>query len=316
MNYAHISLFKQRDAAGVHLGGVEQFAAYLKRAIPELQIISWPDYPRWEQHPDLPDFEKAAILNHWLLEQGAIGKDTTVIVDGYWGMGLEKHNVGRLISVVHGTYYGRFLQHQIYWWGEVVGMDHVETQRYLWDASATEVVAVCQETQNELIKMGINKSRVIYHGVDLDTLKPLGYARRCWMHGAVGNRKGAEIVPIIENLSGIPIEPMSEHTGKLENKAMRLAAAHALVAPTYHEGNAYLLLEALACDVPLFTFATGLACEMDERCGFITDDMHPVAMANAIKNANLDRFKPREWAEEHASLEGFVDEWRKYLCNS
>lgn len=315
MKYFHISLFKTRDAAGVHRGGVEQFGMYLQRAIPDLRLLSWPDYPHWKEYGEYADYEKAQILSHWLLDERVLDKDSVVLTDGYWGMGLEGR-VGRLISVVHGTYYGRFMQHQIHQWGEIVGMDHVEAQREHWKNEHVEPVAVSLDTYGELITMGIGSVPCIRHGVDAEVYKPIVMpGGRCWMHAATSNRKGLHLIPQIEQLSGMQIEPMNEFSGMAENKAARLNAARALIAPTMHEGNSYLLLEALACNIPVLTFKTGLAWEMDHRCGLITDDVAPHSIANAMLTWDNwgHHCEPREWLLNRSSIESFEKKWREFL---
>lgn len=312
---AHISLFKRRDAAGLHNGGVEQLGEYLHRALPALELFSWADFPMWQRYSDRQDYQKAEMLNEWLLDSGLLDNSSTVITDGYWGTGLEG-KVGSLISVVHGSYFGRFLQAQISPWGEIVGGDHIEAQIEHWKHPQVEIVCVSKESAIELAKAGIEKDvEIIYHGVDLDVYSP-SHDGVVLMHGATSTRKGLDILQAINQIDeSISIVPMNEFSGIPEEKANRLNDAIAFIAPTRHEGNAYMLLEALACGIPLIAYETGLACEMDERCGLFTDDISPQNFIRLIHRfrQDPDLFSPREWAEENCSYEKFAGDWRSYL---
>ena len=42
-------------------------------------------------------YDLADNLNRWLADTGALNKDSVVVVDGYWGLGLQG-KVKRLIS--------------------------------------------------------------------------------------------------------------------------------------------------------------------------------------------------------------------------
>jgi len=312
MKIVHVSKRKKHDKDGLHLGGVEAFSSYLKEVIPEMELFSWLDFNDWLATPDIPDFERASMLNTYLLEVGGIDEETIVIVDGYWGLGLEG-KVARLISVCHGSLYGRFIQSQIYPWGGVVDMEEVEAQLYMFKNS--EVVSVSSESHLELLKAGVPGSTVIRHGVPLDKFMPYQKKRDVWMHAATSARKGADLLHHIaaEVGEGFSIEAMNERSGIPKKKSMRLSQAKALIAPTRHEGNSYLLLEALASGTPLLTYQTGLACEMDERCGIITDDLSPANFGRHIRHWDEYTFAPREWAEENFCFADFERDWRDYL---
>lgn len=304
----HISRFKRADKDGLHAGGVEKFAMYLGRAV-ELRQISWLDYPNWIQHNSLHDYDKALTLNEWLLESGTIGKEDVAIVDGYWGLGLEG-KVARLISVCHGSYFGRLTQAMIYPWGGYVEKEDIDAQEELWRNPSCEIVCVAQEGVRELEQASIlTTPTVIYHGIDLDVYKPLGKERKIIMHAATSARKGADLIKLLK----MPIEPMNEYSCIASREASRLNDARFLVAPTRHEGNSYLLIEALACGTPLITYTTGLAVEMSKQCGYITDDLSPYNLTRLITSMDESRFNPRGWAEEYCRYEDFEKKWREYL---
>lgn len=315
-NYVHVSLFKTMDAAGLHLGGVEQFGMYLQRAVPEMKLFSWPDYPEFRENGHLQDYEKAEMLNTWLLKSGLVDENTVVVSDGYWANGLQG-KVARLISVVHGSYWGRYMIHQVFKWDEVIGMDHVNAQFDIWEDDRVEVVCVSQASARELGVYGAGcdcEITVIEHGIDLGVFCPLhGASHGLWMHGATSGRKGYDVIVRLVAMGKHYIEPMNEHSGVPENKVARLDEAMCLLAPTRHEGNSYLLLEALACGVPLITYHTGMAEEMDKRVGIVTDNLDPYNFARLMDEFDPSLYDPRDWAEENASLERFIAPWRAYL---
>lgn len=311
--YFHISAKKRHSKTGISIGGVEKFAWYLNKAIPDLQVVAFEDHPEWIKNGGLPDYRKAELLNKWLLESGTVGASDTVIVDGYWGLGLEGR-VDRLISVCHGSYAGRYIQSLIYPWGEVVAEVEMNAQKEMWDAHGVEIVAVGKESAQELHTIGVtNDITVIYHGIDLDVYKP-GSDRVCKMHAATSPRKGADLISLL-NKEGYEIEFMSERSGRFEREAKRLGEAIVLVAPTRHEGNSYLLIEALACNTPLLTYATGLATEMDDRCGIVTGDLHGANLIRWLDTMEgmWDRFDARGWALENCRYGNFEKSWRTYL---
>lgn len=316
--YYHIALMRFGDGLSGPMGGVQQFAKYLKRAIPGMELISFADMPNWRNYMEYRDYDKALVLNQWLLQHKVLDKDSVVIVDGYWGSGLQGY-VRRLISVCHGSYFGRFMMSQISPWGEVVGMDHVLAQIEHWKDPFVEIVAVSGDSAREIRLAGVTKKgiRIITHGVDLEILKPMPEIEKiCMMHGATGARKGLDILNILD-VWGIRVEFMNELTGKLEKKAKRLNQARLFVAPTRHEGNAYMLLEALACGVPVLTYYTGQAVDFDERCGIIVDNIDPHNLRRLINKFEAGEYDhvlaPRAYAEENCSFDRFANEWRSYL---
>jgi len=307
----HISLFKPGEGSG----GVERFAAYLKQAIPELECLSLSDYPGKDaaMAEHLPDYDLAKYMNEWLVRTGALNKESVVIVDGYWGLGLQG-KVKRLISVCHGSYWGRFVQAQISSWGEVVDYTHVDAQTEMWESPDVEIVAVSKESKREILDSCNPSSEpvVIYHGVDTDILSPMDSDSKVWMHAAVSNRKGADIINSLVVEHNIRCELMGK-CPTLEDKAKRFADAVVLIAPTRHEGNSYVLLEALSCGVPVITYHTGLAQEFDERCGIVTDDLAPENFARLIRGFRPENYDPRAWVKENCGPANFAANWRNFL---
>jgi len=316
MKIVHISLFKHKENDGTrHNGGVEAFGMYLQRAIPDLKLISWQDFPAHAGYKSLRDYDRARVMGDWLVGRNIVDKETIAIVDGYWGLGLEG-KVGRLISVVHGSYFGRMIRSQSHNWGTFVDINQVTEQFRMWEHPQTEIVDVADESAAELFRAGIQKEvTLIRHGIDLDEFKPLEQGS-LWMHGATSNRKGLHIIDRINMMEiGLEVRPMDERSGDPALKCRRINQALGWIMPSAHEGNSYLLLEVLACGVPVIVYATGLALEMDNRCGVITDDLSAQNFYRHMKLFDRGRHSPREWMEGHGSFSSFAEQWRRYLGN-
>jgi glycosyltransferase involved in cell wall biosynthesis len=138
------------------------------------------------------------------------------------------------------------------------------------------------------------------------------------MYAATSNRKGTDVLEYMRVNLNVDLEPMSEFSGRMEKEARRFNEANVVIAPTRHEGNSYLLLDAIACGVPIVTYATGYAMEMDERVGYITDDISPEnfrRLMNLVLEKDQEEWidSVRGFAEEHCDYERFADEWREYV---
>lgn len=308
----HISRFRRDGKTGLHLGGVEKFAYYLQLALGDnIVLMEWDDYPRSEWEMNIPDYEKAKLLSEWALSNNIIGKSDIVIADGYWASGFEG-KVERLISVCHGSYLGRMVASLNYPWGEIVPWKEVQAQKEIWENESVEVVAVSLAARREISWM-INKDcQTIPHGIPLDIYKPMDIKKVCLMHAATSTRKGSDVISILAK-EGIEIIFMNESSGILDREARRLNEASALIAPTRHEGNSYLLLEAIACGVPVLTYSTGTALEIDGRCGIVTSDLSWPNFKMIIDGTDWRKFSPRKYAEEYLSFDLFANRWKYYL---
>ena len=120
-NFYHISLQKPSDNP---TGGVATFAAYLKRAVPEIECIGFTDYPdhkklseTWKTH-----YDWAFNMNTWALSTGMFGADSVVVCDGYWGYGLPEE-VEELLVPSYGTVYIRGISGKTYYSCEIIDRD-------------------------------------------------------------------------------------------------------------------------------------------------------------------------------------------------
>lgn len=310
MKTIHISKFKRHGAHGIHLGGVSKFAMYLQWAIPELELYAWEDLPRWQEHElGTQDWEKAPLLNAWLLEQGIADKNTIVICDGWWGMGLEG-KVARLISVCHGSYAGAMVEHMKNPWddGFLLGQS-VRYQEKFWRESGCEIVAVSPSAARELRLLANLGSVVIPNGVDLNIFRPTGKKKEGLILEVTGGHpaKGAAIVKELKE-QGYHIEPFGIQDGNLEHEAARWAQATIAFFPSHYEGFNFALAEAMACDCKIVAYWTGIVPFLPSITGEFTDDHNSAAFAHLLNIAQEKQYVPAR-----ASNELFTKDWRAYL---
>lgn len=319
--YAHISCYKRSES----LGGVAKFGMHLERAIPELVHFSWSDSPRYDDVRGVSeDWKKAQELNGYLLSEGLVGPETTAIVDGFWGMGLAG-KVKRLVSVVHGTYFGHALATEInpVWDAESI-LALAQKQVEFWNQEGVETVAVGSQVAREFkMQVGRWPDMVIPHGVDTEVFKPdpgrVIPNRVIHVAGAGQTHKGADLIPLVQELLGDEIELvyLGVHTGEEADEAAAWQTAAVAFFPSRYEGNPYAWLEAMSCGVPIVAYMTGLGRDLPLYCGKIVDDYHPQAFARAIENVLAYREKyrgPRRWIEKNATRAQFEQKWREFLC--
>ncbi len=299
------------------MGGVERFAHYLSMALPDLKIYSLQDLPDGTVLPS-NEWDQPQVLNQWLLKEKLIDRDTVVIGDGFWVDGLQG-KVARLISVVHGAYFGSLLSHECYPWGEPQLGDLALAQERIWRDSDCELVSVSARSADELKQTcGIACDAIIHHGIPLDIYKPLpGYERNKILHVAVSSRKGKEMVDrVTATYHRLPIEQLGySKTGDMEEECRLWNRGSVLFMPSLFEGSAYGLLEALACGLVPVVFASGYACGLPCEAALVTDDHHENVYIHMLDDVldHLSSFFPREYAEEYLRFDTFANNWRGYL---
>lgn len=313
---AHVSLYKRNSGDVVHFGGVEKFAHFLKMVIPGLEILSTQDMES-EVVPGISPWEWAGQMNAEFLVRGLIDEETIVVGDGFWVNGLQGR-VKRLISVCHGSYLGTALEYEknpgdephVGEWGLI--------QENIWKQPEVEVVSVSPRSTSELLWIcGIKPNATIGHGIPLDVYKPDGKQKnRLILHVATSMRKGSDIVKAISNRDRFEIEKLGfPKTGTLEEEAELWNRGGVFFMPTRYEGNAYALLEAVACGLVPVAYFTGLACDIPCDVGEITDDHHEVKFIMLLERVieYYSQYYPREWALENLDFGVWKRRWKAYL---
>ena len=93
-----------------------------------------------------------------------------------------------------------------------------------------------------------------------------------------------------------------------------MAIADIFVLPSISEGLGVVILEAMACGVPVIAYPNGAVPEVVEnkKTGFIVKNVKE--MTKAIKNINtIDRKKCRERVEKYFTVKKMVDEYEKLI---
>ena len=83
-------------------GGVPRFNRDFIAGFPEAKHYSWWDVINKYGDSNLPEWEKAKVLNRMLLQEKKILPNDIVIVDSFWGLGLEQHK--NVVSIQHGNW--------------------------------------------------------------------------------------------------------------------------------------------------------------------------------------------------------------------
>jgi len=284
-----------------------------------------------------PEWDRAHILNQWLIWSKKIKKSDIIIVDGFWGLGLDGYNV---ISIAHGI------------WSHLTKDDvdagkqpefpvHNTIQvKYRRDhlARGGKIVAVSDFISEQMLLQWGFTSTVINNAIDLDKFKPSQVfsdqpRKPLIIHGVTTANKGFDHIDAVKK--AVPqadvllLDDAAEalRCGKYE----ALAQADLVVQPSAYEGNSYFVLETLACDVPIIAYNVGLLYSISRICKCAGDKEHccigsvidrklrsPEITARQTKfileSVLRDRspYNPRHVAEKF-SIQKFHTQWKGYL---
>jgi glycosyltransferase involved in cell wall biosynthesis len=328
-------------------GGVPRWNRDIRDAFPDRDVIhySWDDLVDHAGiNSSMPEWEKARVLNGWLIASRKVKFDDIILVDGFWGIGFvgTKFNV---ISVAHGNWshttledvkkgvQPEFPQHS------AVQIDY--RRRHL--KSGGKIVAVSEfiAHQNK-IQWGFDME-VINNGIDLNRFKPaeikLPRNRPIIIHGTTTANKGFDHIEAVKKFDA-DVWLLDEAAHKLKlPKYEALAQADLFVHPSAHEGNSYMVLETLASGVPIVAYDVGLLFEIaskqhkalsDVMCPngtaggsqagiiMLRSERSPEETLSAVKEffrlpyACGPIYDPRSWAWNYR-IERFRKEWREYI---
>lgn len=288
----------------------------------------------------LPEWEKARILNNYLLATKKITAEDIVIADGFWAMGLE--HLPFAISHSHGI------------WGHVTKADvdagkKPENEllhnaqisfRKRWTALNKPLTAVSNFISHEMnIQWGF-KSTVINNGVDTNVWKPAkkhdNQSNIIYIVHGINDKgninKGWKHIEAIESYwrfrSDRPVvikslDEFAKETGLSKQDA--LAQADLVVHPSGFEGNSMFILEALACGIPIIAYDVGYLYdfglnELKHDCGEIIDsrERSPERTLQAVNRfLSLSEKQKNECSRLSRlmvnSIDQFNKDWRNYI---
>jgi glycosyltransferase involved in cell wall biosynthesis len=248
------------------------------------------------------------------------------------------------VHVYHGTMVGDTR-------GEGGDLPGAERARRIVGAGLSEaiagrgatVVCVSDATAREVRRYyGVRSDAVIPNGIDTGIFRPrervgarlrLGLAEAgqyCLFVGRMQHRKGGDLlVPASREagyelvIAGAEGAPGAHHLGILdaESLADAYSAADCVLFPSRYEACSYVVLEALACGVPLLTTEVGwmptFLRAVPEYKALCVRPIHDDIVTRLRQLADLDTdqltLRAREWVAEHNSLERYAERWRNLL---
>lgn len=307
-----------------------------EKQIYQAEHFCWDNFPITEFSVDhIPEWEKAKLLNNYLLSRKWIRPNDIIVADGFWLSGLE--HLPYTVSVCHGI------------WGHVTKADvdagkqpdfplhhaaQVAYRQKLWNQKK-RMVAVSDFIADNMKDIWGWEVPVINTGIDLDLWRPHEdqHILPVIVHGIndKGNiNKGWDHIEAVKASMNIKARILSfdefvEQESRVLNRRSNikknevLGIADLCLIPSAYEGNSLFCLEALACNVPIVSYNVGLpyrAWNSDADIGVIIDrrNRFPLETVNAVIEAleNINSYKPREWVSQF-SIENFRTNWRSYI---
>lgn len=321
-------------------GGTELFSEHLKRAFPELDIISYQDL----EHTGLPSLDRLnlqqprmglALSRH--LRRLVERKDYELIIcnsTAGWWLSVRPPGVP-MMNVFHYTSIGLSE-------GTLQGTPGYLPSRYLLPvfekiaARGKANISVSAKVQKELEDNYHIRSTVIENGVDLDMFRPydrmecrerLGIDHKgplAIFVGRADHTKGFELVREIASRSD-DLKVLCVTSSQVEGRNLILrrnvsndlmpvhyCAADLLLFPSRYESFGFAPLEAMACDVPVVASRTGLMEDLDDpRAGEVVPQYRVEDYEAAIGRVLASRPHPRSLVGERYSLDRFAREYRE-----
>jgi glycosyltransferase involved in cell wall biosynthesis len=312
-------------------GGVPRWNRDIVAAFPEGKVVHYSFYDMLKEQkcpdPQVPEWDKARVLNFWLIHSKRITKDDVILTDGFWGLGLE--DFPNVVSVAHGN------------WSHTTADDvakgippefpkhhavQVDYRRRHLDRGG-RIVAVSDFIAHQCkIQWGFEMP-VINNGIDIKKFVPATdrkpRRRPVIIHGTTTVNKGFDHIEAVKKLNA-DVLLLDEAAGFFGiPKYPALAQADLVVHPSAHEGNSYFVLETLASGLPIFSYNVGLMYRArlegaDVGSIFDRSKRSKEETAEGVRNLldNLAcgyRPKSREWVSQF-SLENFQESWRQYVA--
>ena len=289
------------------------------------------DIPNWK--PGIcNEWDAAKALAAYLKSTNNISKNDIIIVDGFWGIGLD--DFPNVISVAHGIWSHQTKEDVELGKPPDFPVHHAIQLNYRKNhvSRGGRIVAVSDFISTELRKQWQIPSFVINNAIDINAFVPRTFnnvkkKRKLIIHGVndIGNEnKGwSHILHIKNNINDVDVMSLDEaHLALgMSTKQETLAQADLVVIPSAYEGNSYFCLEALSCDVPIIAYNVGLMYKtwgdknsldvgvlLDRKLRCQENTLHGVLQF--INDPHTT--SPRSWVSKY-SIENFHNEWNNYL---
>lgn len=265
-----------------------------------------------------------------------------IVSNGFLGMSLPGDP--RRVHVYHGTMVGGTR-------GDSSGLSRAERARRIFGAGISEaiagrgatVVCVSDLAADEVRRFyRVRSDAVIPNGIDTSVFRPRGRAesrvrlglaeagRYCLFVGRIQQGKGADLLEPASREAGYELmiagsegAPGARHLGVLDPESLAYAysAADCVLFPSRYEACSYVVLEALACGVPLLTTEVGwmptFLHAVPEYRALCVQPTHDdiVVRLRQLTELDTDRLtsKAQEWVVEHNSLKRYAERWHELL---
>lgn len=320
-------------------GGVPRWVRDFNRCFPETINYCWNDCPLSTHEQHASEWDKAFVLNSWLKKFGKINKDDIIIVDGFWGKGLEEFP--NVVSVCHGIWSHLIKEEADAGKKPDFPIHHAVQVGYRRGhlSRGGRLVAVSQFIQHQMDLQWGFKSDVINNAIDVDAFtryEKLAKGKKPLIIHGVNDRgnpvKGWDHIKFLEDSFDADIYSLDEYAAAMQalDKMEALAQADLVVIPSAYEGNSYFALETLACDVPVVAYDVGLFWELSpfnnskHELGYnVVGSILPRGYYHKEKTLDkvfevIDQLKhnhkytPREVAKNY-SIQNFEKQWKDYL---
>lgn len=330
-------------------GGVPKFNRDLHSAFPDRECVHfcWEEFFRGTDlahQPHIPEWERARILNHWLVGRKHVTADDVIIADGFWAEGLE--HLPKAISHSHGIW-SHLTKDDVDAGKEPDMPFHHTAQvtfRKKWTRLGKPLTAVSEFIAEQMRLQWGFESKVINNGVDTDLFRPLAPGdcsterfevrkriqrdRRIVVHGVndKGNvNKGWDHIQHLLDADYAEVLSLDELAQKFSlPKNEALAQADVMVHPSAYEGNSMFVAETMACGVPIVGYDVGFLYSVKDN-GFIGQILPRKDRSPALTSwatAKLLSHVPgryfcsavvRRVACQDLSIEKFRANWRAYV---
>lgn len=327
-------------------GGVPAFNRVLHAAFPERERrhFCWDDFP-WAGSPDLTglsEWDRARMLNAFLVKTRAVNSDDVVVADGFWAAGLE--HLPLVVSHSHGIW--SHLTHEDVLAGRQPDMPHHHaaqvTFRRRWTQLGKHITAVSSFIAEQMrLQWGFEVDRVINNGVDTVQYAPMSPVEAGWyelrrplvIHG-VNDRanlnKGWDHIELLQRELDAEVVSLDEAHQQFMPRSDRpwtkpkvLAQADLVVHPSGFEGNSMFVAEGLSCGVPVVGYDVGflsslmggpLCSVMDrsKRSPEYTLETVRWMLSDADRLERARRIA-RTIAVQHLDIALFRSGWRSYI---
>ena len=280
----------------------------------------------------LPEWEKARILNHYLVQSKKILATDVVIADGFWADGLQ--HLDRVVSHSHGIW--SHLTKEDVDAGRQPDMPyHHATQvnfRRRWTEMGKHITAVSDFIANEMDRQwGFKVDRVINNGVDVDRWVPRTYyldrKRPLIIHGINdrGNlNKGWDHIELLKTEIDADVLSLDEAAEFVSGtKTFAMQQADLVVHPSGYEGNSMFVAEAMASGVPVIGYDVGFLWSIKGSFGTCVMDRTKRPPEETLENVRYELEAPdllpmmgeihRHIAVEKLSSAQFARAWGDYI---